>query len=103
MPKLVRVGGPRGGVEYPVIADVDGDGASEIVLGSNRYRSSSDWVGLTVIGPDILEADRFATAAFAMGRPGIGFIEERPELEGYMVDAGGRATFTSGFEDYCAP
>ncbi|MCB1496775.1 MAG: FAD:protein FMN transferase [Bauldia sp.] len=62
-----------------------------------------DIVGLTVIGPDILEADRFATAAFAMGRPGIGFIEERPELEGYMVDAGGRATFTSGFEDYCAP
>ena len=66
-------------------------------------REEKDILGLTVIGPDILEADRFATAAFAMGRPGIGFIEAQPALEGYMVDAGGRATFTSGFEDYCAP
>ena len=31
-------------------------------------------VSLTVIGPDILEADRYATAAFAMGRKGIIFI-----------------------------
>ena len=31
---------------------------------------------LTVIGPNIYEADRFATAAFAMGESGIAFIEE---------------------------
>ncbi len=59
-------------------------------------------VALTVIGPDVLEADRFATAAFAMGRSGIGFIEQTPGLEGYLVDRNGRATFTSGFEGYCA-
>ena len=34
-----------------------------------------DIVSLTVIGADVLEADRFATAAFAMGKAGIGFIE----------------------------
>ena len=55
-------------------------------------------VSLTVIGPDVLEADRFATAAFAMGKDGIGFIEQTPGLEGYLVDRNGRATFTSGFE-----
>ncbi len=54
-------------------------------------------VSLTVIGPDVLEADRFATAAFAMGDDGIYFIEDVSGLEGYMVNAKGIATQTSGF------
>jgi thiamine biosynthesis lipoprotein len=58
-------------------------------------------VSLTVIGPDILEADRFATAAFAMGRAGIAFIEAMPGLEGYLVHEDGHATMTSGFEECC--
>ena len=66
-------------------------------------RPIADIVSLTVIGPDVLEADRFATAAFAMGRAGIQFIEAMPGLEGYVVDRSGRATLTSGFGDYCAP
>jgi len=45
-------------------------------------RTLEEIVSLTVIGPDVLEADRFATAAFVMGRSGIEFIEARPELEG---------------------
>jgi len=64
---------------------------------------SFDVVGLTVIGSDILEADRFATAAFAMGEGGILFLEAMPGLEGYIVRRDGRATMTSGFEDFCAP
>jgi FAD:protein FMN transferase len=59
-----------------------------------------DIISLTVIGRDILEADRFATAAFAMGRDGIAFIERTPNLEGYLVDRAGRATLTSGFDAY---
>ncbi len=62
-----------------------------------------DIVSLTVIGPDILEADRFATAAFAMGAAGIHFLEELPGFEGYAVGSNHRATLTSGFGDYCAP
>ena len=57
-------------------------------------------VSLTVIGPDIYEADRFATAAFAMGPAGIGFIERLTGFEGYLIDQNGLATFTSGFERY---
>jgi len=57
---------------------------------------------LTVIGPNIYEADRFATAAFAMGTEGIAFIESTSELEGYLVDADKIATYTSGFERYIA-
>jgi len=59
-----------------------------------------DIVSLTVIGPNVYEADRFATAAFAMGKKGIYFIEQLPGFEGYMIDASARATFTSGFERY---
>jgi thiamine biosynthesis lipoprotein len=62
-----------------------------------------DIVSLTVVGADILEADRFATAAFAMGWDGIAFIEQEPELEGYVVDRSGCATATSGFETLCTP
>ena len=59
-----------------------------------------DVKSLTVIGPTIYEADRFATAAFAMGRSGIDFIESVAGLEAYMVDDRQRATYTSGFERY---
>lgn len=59
-----------------------------------------DIVSLTVIGPDVLEADRFATAAFAMGAEGISFIENLSGFEGYMIDAEGIATMTSGFKAF---
>ena len=59
-----------------------------------------DMVSLTVIGPDVLEADRFATAAFAMGKDGITFIEQLIGFEGYAIDAKGIATMTSGFGIY---
>lgn len=60
----------------------------------------TDIVSLTVIGPDIYEADRFATAAFVMERDGIRFIEKLVGFEGYMIDSKGVATMTSGFEKY---
>ncbi len=63
----------------------------------------SDIVSLTVIGPNIYEADRFATAAFAMDKEGINFIEGRQGLEGYIIDKNGIATMTSGFEKYTFP
>ncbi|MBI5405792.1 FAD:protein FMN transferase [Candidatus Kaiserbacteria bacterium] len=59
-----------------------------------------DIVSITIIGPDVLEADRFATAAFAMGKKGIEFIENLPGFEGYAIDAHGVATMTSGFGAY---
>lgn len=59
-----------------------------------------DVASLTVIGPNVYEADRFATAAFAMGRQGIRFIESITGLEGYQIDAIGQATYTSGFAAY---
>lgn len=60
----------------------------------------SDVVSLTVIAPSIYDADRFATAAFAMGRDGLCFIAARPDLEAYAILADGTATFTQGFPRY---
>ena len=59
-------------------------------------------VSLTVIGDDIMQADIRATAAFAMGRHGIHFIEHSEGFEGYAIDASGTATMTSGIARYLA-
>jgi thiamine biosynthesis lipoprotein len=55
---------------------------------------------LTVVGPTIYEADRMATAAFAMGRDGLAFLAARPGLEAYAIAADGIATFTQGLARY---
>lgn len=88
-------------------------------------------VSLTVIASDVYEADRFATAAFAMGREGIRFIgglskahasqgsggvesqgkgvsdrafgAERAGFEGYQIRASGIATSTPGLRRFLSP
>lgn len=76
------------------------------VRGQHIYNPNHDGqlmtgiVSLTVIGPNIYEADRFATAAFAMGKAGIRFIERLDRFEGYMIDIHRQATLTSGFAQY---
>lgn len=60
----------------------------------------TEFVSLSVIGPNIYEADRFATAAFAMGREGIDFIERLEGFEGYLIDKNGIAIMSSNFEKY---
>jgi len=65
-----------------------------------RSEPITEIVSLTVIGPDIYEADRFATAAFAMREKGIEFIESFKGFEGYMIDKKGVAVMTSGFGKY---
>jgi thiamine biosynthesis lipoprotein len=61
-----------------------------------------DIVSLTVIAADIYDADRFATAAFAMGKEGILFIESFKGFEGYMIDKEGIATMSTNFEQFVA-
>ena len=60
----------------------------------------SELVSLTIIGHDVYEADRFATAAFAMGIKGLRFIESLDGFEAYAIDVEKRATMSSGFETY---
>ena len=60
----------------------------------------AELMSFSVIGPNVYEADRFATAAFAMGKQGINFIEQLSGFEGYMIDSRAIATMTSKFENY---
>ncbi len=60
----------------------------------------TDIVSMTVIGPNVFEADKFSTPAFAMGKRGIEFIERQKGLEGYMIDRNRIATMTTGFGKY---
>lgn len=66
----------------------------------NKTETIDDIISLTVIGLNTYEADRFATAAFAMGKDGINFIESLVGFEGYMIDKNGIATMTRGFNKY---
>lgn len=66
----------------------------------NDGETITDILSLTIIGPNVYEADRFATSAFAMGRAGIDFIEYLPGYEGYMIDKDKLATYTAGFARY---
>lgn len=59
-----------------------------------------DIVSVTIIGPNVLEADRFATAAFAMGKGAIAFVESLWGFEGYAIDKDGTASMTSGLGAY---
>jgi FAD:protein FMN transferase len=66
----------------------------------NTDKPLNEIVSITVIGPNVYEADRFATAAFAMGPQGINFIENLKSFEGYMIDKDGMAIQTSDFVRY---
>lgn len=59
-----------------------------------------DILSISVAGPKVVDADRYATAAFAMGRSGINFIATIPSYEGYMVDTSGTVTMTDGWRAY---
>lgn len=91
-------------VLYPQGASVATSGT--YIRGQHIYnphepkKSLDEIVSLTVIGPDIYETDRFATAAFAMGAQGIIFIEQLNGFEAYSIDRNGIATMTTGFERY---
>ncbi len=76
------------------------------VRGSHIYNpikplsAPEEIISISVVGPNIYEADRFATAAFAMGKQGIYFIESLDGFEGYAIDKEGKATYTTKFNKY---
>lgn len=55
-----------------------------------------DLASVTVVGRSLTRVDAYATAAFAMGRPALPWIE-RWGHEALMVLAGGTVTWTPGF------
>jgi thiamine biosynthesis lipoprotein len=63
-------------------------------------KQASELQSVTIVGPNIYDADRYATAIFAMGKRGMQLIDAIPGLEVYMIDNKGIATWSEGFEQY---
>jgi FAD:protein FMN transferase len=61
---------------------------------------ANEIASLTVVGPNVYEADRFATAAFAMGPLGAQFVAGLDDFDCYLVDRSGNATYTPGLARY---
>jgi thiamine biosynthesis lipoprotein len=72
----------------------------EHIINPKTKIAAAEIASISVIGPNVYEADRFATAAFAMGEKGINFIETLKGFAGYMVKNNQMAIMTSGFEKY---
>ena len=99
----------RIGIRHPVARDqvfrvVEGEDLAVATSGTyekgdhiwNRA-AGSDLLSFTVVGRDIVEADVFATAGFALGLAGLDLLARRPGLEGLAVDARLVGHWTPGF------
>ena len=72
----------------------------EHIYNPKDKKRANEIESITIIGPNVYEADRFATACFAMGKNGIEFIRNLADFEGYMIGHNKIATFTGDFEQY---
>jgi thiamine biosynthesis lipoprotein len=69
----------------------------EHVLDPHSGRPANAWLSFTVVGPDILHADVYATACLAMGIAGLEFITRVAGYEAYAIDHRSRTVSTDGF------
>lgn len=73
------------------------------IVDPHTGRAAEELLSFTVVGPDILQADVYATAAFAMGKDGgLAFIQRAAGYEAYGIDRRLKATMTPGFDVLCA-
>ncbi len=106
----------RVGIRHPVVRDkfacvvlVSGSAVAtsgtyekgEHIINPHTGEPAAALLSFTVVGPDILQADVFATAAFAMGMPGLDFILNTPGYEAFAIDRQLRAWSTPGFGAQC--
>jgi FAD:protein FMN transferase len=118
---LARGRNPRGepwrvGIRHPVERDkvvrvvLAGDLAiatsgsyekGEHILDPHSGLPATELLSFTVAGPDILSADVYATACFAMGAQALDFISGVPGYEGLAIDRRLVGTWTEGFARLC--
>jgi FAD:protein FMN transferase len=73
----------------------------EHILDPHTGQAATEVLSFTVVGPDILAADVYATACFAMGGKGLDFLSGVEGYEGLAVDKQLRGTWTAGFAELC--
>ena len=63
-------------------------------------RTPTAMLSVTVVGPSLTYADAYATAAYAMGLPGLTWVAEHPGYDAYGITADERVLWTPGFDRY---
>jgi thiamine biosynthesis lipoprotein len=67
------------------------------IINPKTGKPARELLSLTVEGPDIIKADILATAAYAMGKQGLKFIDEKmPGYEVLAIDRHGEALLSGG-------
>jgi thiamine biosynthesis lipoprotein len=62
----------------------------------------TDLASATVVGPDLAEADAFATVLYAMGVDGLHWVAEQPGYSGCVITREGQLIATEAFNAYRA-
>jgi FAD:protein FMN transferase len=73
----------------------------EHIIDPHTGKPANALLSFTVVGPDILQADIYATAGFAMGASGLAFVGRSAGYEAFGIDRHLRATYTPGFDALC--
>jgi thiamine biosynthesis lipoprotein len=70
------------------------------VIDPHTGQPALELASVTVVGKDLGVADAYATAALAMGLGAPSWLDRLGGYESYVVDAGGNAWWSRGFERY---
>ena len=70
------------------------------ILNPKDYQPARQLKSVSVIGLDIITADVFATAIFAMGKKGINFIDKQEGYEALLIDSKLNAFKSKQFDNY---
>ena len=73
------------------------------IINPKTGRPADSILSMTVVGPDIIDADVLATAAFVQGESGLNFIAgDAKSYEALVVDKTGKISMTSGMSKLLA-
>jgi len=70
------------------------------IINPHTKKATSEIASLSIIARDVYDADRYATAAFAMGQKGIEWVSKIPSLAGYMITLDHQGVMTNHFKHY---
>jgi len=68
----------------------------EHVVDPHTGLPATELVSLTVVGSSLTYADAFATAAFAMGRKGVEWLANLPDVEAFAITSDDLTISTEG-------
>ena len=75
----------------------------EHIVNPSSGAPASGLASITVVAGSVCDADRFATAAYAMGEQGIDFVNEVDGLEACSIGLDGSVRCTAGFMELLQP